>query len=95
MLFFVFYCRRSGAWHCGSVQGGVEPSEGEGGTSGQRKTGQGGAQEDDAAQRREGTFARRAPGATSIQINVPPSQCFTPKHHPLLLPRNPKHKHIV
>ena len=23
------------------------------------------------------------------------SQCFTPKHHSLLQPRNPKHKHIV
>ena len=41
----------------------------------------------------EGTFAPRAQYPNECSGHL--SQCFTPKHHSLLWPRNPKHKHIV
>ena len=37
--------------------------------------------------------ARRARHANECSGHL--SQCFTPKHHSLLKPRNPKHKHIA
>ena len=41
----------------------------------------------------EGTFARRTRHPNECSGHL--SQCFTPKHHSLLQPGNPKHKHLV